>query len=95
MQLPTTTPASSGAPACGVSVDFQYPYQFYLPFTSLNMQLIMLNAGRADDGRILKRVFCQAMTLSPYPALFLEDKVHGRTRPPLSSSPLPFPCSWY
>jgi Flp pilus assembly protein TadG len=45
VQLPNTTPASSGAPACGVSVDFQYPYQFYLPFTSLNMQLIMLNAG--------------------------------------------------
>jgi Flp pilus assembly protein TadG len=45
VQLPNTTPASSGAPACGVSVDFQYPYQFFLPFTSLNMQQIMLNAG--------------------------------------------------
>jgi len=35
----------SGSPACGVSVEFQYPYQFFLPFTSLNMQKIMLNAG--------------------------------------------------
>jgi hypothetical protein len=45
VQLPNTLPASSGAPACGVSVEFQYPYQFFLPFTSLNMQQIMLNAG--------------------------------------------------
>jgi len=37
-------PASSGPAACGVSVSFQYPYQFYLPFTSLNMQLITLSA---------------------------------------------------
>jgi hypothetical protein len=41
----TPPPAGSGAPACGVSVEFQYPYQFFLPFTSLNMQKIMLNAG--------------------------------------------------
>jgi len=45
VQLPTTLPAGSGAPACGVSVQFQYPYQFALPYTSLNMQKIMLNAG--------------------------------------------------
>ncbi len=45
VQLPTTLPAGSGAPACGVSVEFQYPYKFFLPFTSLNMQQIMLNAG--------------------------------------------------
>ena len=37
--------AGSGAAACGVSVQFQYPYQFVLPYTSLNMQKIMLNAG--------------------------------------------------
>jgi hypothetical protein len=42
--LPNTSPAGSGAPACGVSVEFQYPYQFFFPFTSLNMQKIMLNA---------------------------------------------------
>jgi hypothetical protein len=29
---------------CGVIVSFQYPYQFYLPFTSLNMQTITLSA---------------------------------------------------
>ena len=47
VQLQTTAslPAGSGAPACGVSVQFQYPYQFYLPFTSLNLQKVMLNAG--------------------------------------------------
>ena len=32
-----TTPGS-----CGVSVAFRYPYQFYLPFTSLNLQRIYL-----------------------------------------------------
>ena len=46
VQLPSSPPAAgSGAPACGMSVEFQYPYQFFLPFTSLNMQRIMLNAG--------------------------------------------------
>jgi hypothetical protein len=45
VQLPNTSPAGSGAPACGVSVQFQYPYQFALPYTSLNMQKIMLNAA--------------------------------------------------
>jgi TadE-like protein len=29
---------------CGSAVSFQYPYQFYLPFTSLNMQQIILSA---------------------------------------------------
>jgi Flp pilus assembly protein TadG len=45
LQPTATLPANGGAPGCGVSVQFQYPYQFYLPYTSLNMQLIMLNAG--------------------------------------------------
>jgi Flp pilus assembly protein TadG len=45
VQLPNSLPGGSGAPGCGVSVQFQYPYQFSLPFTSLNMQRIMLNAG--------------------------------------------------
>jgi hypothetical protein len=31
-------------PQCGVIVSFQYPYQFYLPFTSLNNQKIILSA---------------------------------------------------
>jgi TadE-like protein len=42
---PTTGPA-----ACGVSVSFQYPYQFYLPFTSLNQQLIQLKADVQTTG---------------------------------------------
>ncbi len=29
---------------CGTVVSFQYPFQFYLPFTSLNMQNIILSA---------------------------------------------------
>lgn len=45
LQPAASLAAGSGAPGCGVSVQFQYPYQFYLPFTSLNMQKIMLNAG--------------------------------------------------
>jgi hypothetical protein len=43
--LPNTLPNGSGAPACGTAVEFQYPFQFFFPFTSLNMQRIMLNAG--------------------------------------------------
>lgn len=36
---------SSTQPAqCGAMVSFQYPFQFYLPFTSLNMQRIILSA---------------------------------------------------
>ncbi len=31
-------------PQCGTVVSFQYPFQFYLPFTSLNMQKIILSA---------------------------------------------------
>jgi len=32
------------AQVCGVTVSFQYPYQFWLPFTSLNNQQIILTA---------------------------------------------------
>ena len=36
---------SSTQPAqCGAMVSFQYPFQFYLPFTSLNNQQIILSA---------------------------------------------------
>ena len=45
LQPPASLPAGSGAPACGVELDYQYPYKFFLPFTSLNMQTITLNAG--------------------------------------------------
>ena len=39
------SPVSATQPSqCGVIVSFQYPYQFYLPFTSLNMQTITLSA---------------------------------------------------
>jgi hypothetical protein len=36
--------ASTQTPQCGVIVSFQYPFQFYLPFTSLNNQKIILSA---------------------------------------------------
>jgi Flp pilus assembly protein TadG len=42
INAPTTLTEPS---SCGVSVSFQYPYQFYLPFTSLNNQLIQLKAN--------------------------------------------------
>jgi Flp pilus assembly protein TadG len=29
---------------CGTTVSFQYPFQFYLPFTSLNLTRVLLNA---------------------------------------------------
>jgi Flp pilus assembly protein TadG len=41
VQLSSTV---SGAGVCGIAVSFQYPYQFWLPFTSLNKQRILLNA---------------------------------------------------
>ena len=34
-----------GVGVCGTSVSFQYPFQFWLPFTSLNKQQILLNAS--------------------------------------------------
>jgi hypothetical protein len=37
-------PATTQPPQCGTVVSFQYPFQFYLPFTSLNMQNIVLSA---------------------------------------------------
>ena len=36
---------SGGSTVCGVSVSFQYPFQFWLPFTSLNKQRILLKAS--------------------------------------------------
>ncbi len=46
VQLSNTTGAPAGATnVCGVSVSFQYPFQFWLPFTSLNKQQIWLNAA--------------------------------------------------
>jgi Flp pilus assembly protein TadG len=36
--------ATTNPPQCGTVVSFQYPFKFYLPFTSLNMQQINLAA---------------------------------------------------
>lgn len=35
---------------CGMVVSFQYPYQFVLPFTSLNKQLVLLKAYAETGG---------------------------------------------
>ena len=40
----TNPSVSSLTQQCGTVVSFQYPFQFYLPFTSLNMQKITLTA---------------------------------------------------
>jgi len=37
--------AGGGVGVCGTSVSFQYPFQFWLPFTSLNKQQIQLSAS--------------------------------------------------
>lgn len=37
--------AGGGVGVCGTSVSFQYPFQFWLPFTSLNKQQVLLNAS--------------------------------------------------
>jgi Flp pilus assembly protein TadG len=37
-------PSGTQPSQCGAVVSFQYPFQFYLPFTSLNMQRIVLTA---------------------------------------------------
>lgn len=36
---------AGGTGICGLAVSFQYPYQFWLPFTSLNKQTILLRAA--------------------------------------------------
>src|SRR5690349_18016754 len=46
VQLPVQiSNATASTGACGISVSFQYPYQFWLPFSSLNKQRIYLNAS--------------------------------------------------
>ncbi len=39
-----SAPVNGAAGECGVSVSFQYPYKFWLPFSSLNNQTIKLRA---------------------------------------------------
>jgi hypothetical protein len=41
---------STDPPVCGVIVSFKYPYQFWFPFTSLNLQSISLKADVQADG---------------------------------------------
>ncbi len=38
------SPASTQPPQCGIVVSFQYPFTFYFPGTSLNLQQIILSA---------------------------------------------------
>ncbi|HET9408678.1 MAG TPA: TadE/TadG family type IV pilus assembly protein [Candidatus Sulfotelmatobacter sp.] len=42
------TDTATGTGVCGVSVSFQYPYQFWLPFSTLNLQKIQLPANAAE-----------------------------------------------
>jgi Flp pilus assembly protein TadG len=44
VQSPVQLTTSTGG-VCGISVSFQYPFQFWLPFTSLNKQKIWLRAS--------------------------------------------------
>jgi Flp pilus assembly protein TadG len=43
VQLSNATSGATGV--CGISVTFQYPFQFWLPFTSLNKQKIWMTAS--------------------------------------------------
>jgi hypothetical protein len=38
-------PGQGSGQDCGISVSFQYPFKFWLPFTSLNKQQILLTAS--------------------------------------------------
>jgi hypothetical protein len=44
VQLASPGPTLGGGGVCGTAVTFQYPFQFWLPFTSLNKQKIFLTA---------------------------------------------------
>jgi hypothetical protein len=39
-----SAPTQGGAGECGISVSFQYPYSFWLPFSALNKETIQLRA---------------------------------------------------
>jgi hypothetical protein len=39
-----SAPGQGGAGECGISVSFQYPYSFWLPFSALNKETIQLRA---------------------------------------------------
>lgn len=40
-----SNPTFGGAGVCGISVSLRYPFQFWLPFTSLNQQQIWMTAS--------------------------------------------------
>jgi Flp pilus assembly protein TadG len=41
----TSTVNTGAAGVCGISVTFKYPFQFHLPFTTLNNQIVLLSAS--------------------------------------------------
>jgi Flp pilus assembly protein TadG len=45
VQAPVWLRTGAANGACGMSVTFQYPFQFWLPFTSLNKQKIWITAS--------------------------------------------------
>lgn len=45
MPVQLSNPGSGASGMCGVSVSFRYPFQFWLPFTSLNKQQIWMTAS--------------------------------------------------
>jgi Flp pilus assembly protein TadG len=45
VQSPVLFSNTGSGGVCGISVSFQYPFQFWLPFTSLNKQRILLRAS--------------------------------------------------
>lgn len=45
MPVQLTNPVTGADGVCGISVTFQYPFQFWLPFTSLNKQQIWMTAS--------------------------------------------------
>jgi hypothetical protein len=46
IQLSNTSSGATGV--CGVSVSFRYPFQFWLPFSSLNKQKIWMTAAAQE-----------------------------------------------
>ena len=42
------TKAAGNTGACGISVSLQYPFQFWLPFTSLNKQQIWISSAALE-----------------------------------------------
>ena len=45
LNVELSDPATGGTGLCGVSVTFHYPFQFWLPFTTLNQQRIKIPAA--------------------------------------------------